>query len=119
MLDTANHTLMRRPLWQAIAIAILLFAATLILVILASSLQPGRAAAMPPYLRGNVIASGVINPPTQLASRPNVDISDSIPMTLPEAYLGVGSPLAVSRSNDPNMRLQGYWLSLHSPGVPK
>ncbi len=40
-------------------------------------------------------------------------------MGAPEPYLGVGSALAVQRSGDPSMRMQGFWLSLQSPGTPK
>lgn len=42
-----------------------------------------------------------------------------ITMGAPEPYLGVGSNLAQARSADPSMRMQGFWLSLHSPGTPK
>ncbi len=40
-------------------------------------------------------------------------------MGAPEPYLGVGSALAVQRSGDASMRMQGFWLSIHSPGTPK
>ena len=37
----------------------------------------------------------------------------------PEPYLGVGSPLAATRTGDPNIRMQGFWLSINSPGTDK
>lgn len=43
----------------------------------------------------------------------------AIEIGAPEPYLGVGSQLASQRSGDPSMRIQDFWLSLHSPGVPK
>ena len=108
--------------WRVTALVMLLAAAVLLgnLLFGSSTAQSAR----PSYLKdAAVLASGVIQPHAQVRSNyriyPSIEITDIVPMTMPEAYLGVGSDLARIRSNDPSMRLQNFWLSMHSPGTPK
>ncbi len=108
--------------WRAAAVLVLLLTATALLgnvLISNSAAQPAR----PLYLKGATLASGVIQSHAQASSSyradPNIVITDIVPMTMPNSYLGVGSALVAARSGDPNMQVQNFWLSMHSPGVPK